>query len=91
MLLKNQKNILVHTLKQIWITTQFTNAGDEEEPIITFHLDGVHTIIPNVVRKALHLLALDRYNDLVGDDEMKRFLTANGYQGSLAKMGNFTL
>lgn len=38
--------IFVRKVKHIWMTVNINNVGDVEEPIITFHLDGIHTITP---------------------------------------------
>lgn len=58
-------------------------------PLLLFIL-MVCTITPTIVRQALYLPEHDWYDDLVGDDEMKRFLTATGYQDSLTKMCSLT-
>lgn len=79
--------ISVSKVNHIWI---IVNSDDEEEPIITFHMDGIHTFTPVVVRVVLLLSEYALYNDIIGDDEMKRFLITIGYQGSLSKIGSLT-
>lgn len=44
-------------------------------------------VTPQTAREALQIPSDNNYNALVGDADMRSFLTLVGYEGSLTKLG----
>lgn len=73
---------------QFWRTTQFDDEGVSGTPSIVVSYDEEEKVVsPQTIRAALQMPIHPSYSTLIGNTEMKHFLTLIGCQGSMDKLG----
>lgn len=69
-------------------TAQFDDGGESGIPSIIFtHADEEKVLTPQTIQEALQFPSHEYYTNFTGDEDMTRFLTLIGYEGSLARLG----